>query len=226
MPARSELTVQAGLISLIAHPERKVSYAELMGGKPFNLEVSGECTAEGYQRPIPLSALPPRGRIFPARWPATPALSRICACPACCTARLVRPPSPAAEFIAMDESSVAGIARPGQSGAARQFHWRGGGTRRTGHAGRAESQGGMAGEGQPAAHAGLVHHSCVPGRPRIPGWSNRGISKRPSSRPPGNCTPPITSLTMRMPRSGLRARWRMSKRTKSRFGRLHRALTR
>ena len=37
-----ELTVQAGLISLTSDPERKITYAELMGGKPFNREVSGD----------------------------------------------------------------------------------------------------------------------------------------------------------------------------------------
>ncbi len=31
-----ELTVQDGVIALIRHPERKVTYAELMGGKAFN----------------------------------------------------------------------------------------------------------------------------------------------------------------------------------------------
>ncbi len=40
MPACRHLTVQDGMIALIEHPERKVSYAELiLAGKPFNQEI-------------------------------------------------------------------------------------------------------------------------------------------------------------------------------------------
>ena len=57
-----ELVVQDGVVSVAGDPERRVTYAELMGGKPFNRQVTGSAPlkpAEEYR--IVGQSIPRRG---------------------------------------------------------------------------------------------------------------------------------------------------------------------
>ncbi len=103
-----ELTVQAGTISLINDPERKTSYAELMGGKPFNLEVTGDAPLKDSKN-YSIVGTSTRREDIPGKVAGQPSFIQDLRLPGMLHGRLVRPPSPAAEFISMDESSVAGI---------------------------------------------------------------------------------------------------------------------
>ena len=103
-----ELKVRAGLISLIDDPERKVGYAELMGGKPFNLEVSGDVPVKDAKAYTIVGTSTPRADI-PGKVAGQPSFIQDLRLPGMLHGRLVRPPSPAAEFVSMDESSVTGI---------------------------------------------------------------------------------------------------------------------
>jgi len=104
-----ELTVQDGLISVIQHPERKITYAELMGGKPFNREVTGDAPLKDSKAYTIVGTSTARADI-PGKVAGQPSFIQDLRLPGMLHGRLVRPPSPAAEFISMDENSVAGIA--------------------------------------------------------------------------------------------------------------------
>jgi CO/xanthine dehydrogenase Mo-binding subunit len=103
-----ELTVQYGLISLIRHPERKITYAELMGGKAFNREVTGAVPLKDSKTYTIVGTSTPREDI-PRKVAGQPSFIQDLRVPGMLHGRLVRPPSAAAEFISMDESSVAGM---------------------------------------------------------------------------------------------------------------------
>jgi CO/xanthine dehydrogenase Mo-binding subunit len=103
-----ELTVQDGLISVIQHPERKITYAELMGGKSFNREVTGDAPLKDSKAYTIVGTSTARADI-PGKVAGQPSFIQDLRLPGMLHGRLVRPPSPAAEFISMDESSVAGI---------------------------------------------------------------------------------------------------------------------
>jgi CO/xanthine dehydrogenase Mo-binding subunit len=103
-----ELTVQAGSISVIRHPERMVSYAELMGGKPFNLDVSGDAPLKDPKNYTIVGSSTPREDI-PGKVAGRPSFIQDLRLPGMLHGRLVRPPSPAAEFVSMDEKSIASI---------------------------------------------------------------------------------------------------------------------
>ena len=62
-----ELTVQDGLIALKQHPERRVTYAELMGGQAFNCEVAGDAPAEGPEDLCHRRHIHAGAKISPAR---------------------------------------------------------------------------------------------------------------------------------------------------------------
>ena len=104
-----ELTVQDGLISLIQHPERRITYEELMGGKPFNREVTGDAPLKDSKTYTIVGTSTVRADI-PGKVAGQPSFIQDLRLPEMLHGRLVRPPSPAAEFISMDENSVAGVA--------------------------------------------------------------------------------------------------------------------
>ncbi len=103
-----DLTVQDGVIMLIQHPERKVSYAELMGGKPFNQEVPENVVLKDASTYTVVGTSSPRADI-PGKVSGQPSFIQDLRLPGMLHGRLVRPPSASAEFISMDESSVADI---------------------------------------------------------------------------------------------------------------------
>ena len=101
-----ELAVQDGMISLIRHPERKITYAELMGGKAFNLEVTGNAPLKDSKTYTIVGTSTPREDI-PRKVAGQPSFIQDVRLPGMLHGRLVRPPGAGAELISMDESSVA-----------------------------------------------------------------------------------------------------------------------
>ncbi len=103
-----ELTVQAGLIALKGHPERKVSYAELMGGQPFNCEVSEDAPVKD-PKTYTIVGTSTRREDIPRKVTGQPSFIQDLRLPGMLHARLVRPPGASAELVSMDESSVANL---------------------------------------------------------------------------------------------------------------------
>jgi nicotinate dehydrogenase subunit B len=103
-----ELTVQAGLISLKGRPDQKVSYAELMGGQPFNCEVTGDAPVKD-PKTYTIVGTSTRREDIPRKVTGQPSFIQDLRLPGMLHARLVRPPSAAAEFLSMDESLLANL---------------------------------------------------------------------------------------------------------------------
>jgi nicotinate dehydrogenase subunit B len=103
-----ELNVQAGVISANRQPQRKVTYAELMGGKHFNIEVPANVTVKDSQTYTVVGKSTPREDI-PRKVAGESVFIQDLRLPGMLHARLVRPPSVGAELISMDEGSLAGV---------------------------------------------------------------------------------------------------------------------
>jgi nicotinate dehydrogenase subunit B len=103
-----DLAVQAGMVALKGHPQQKVSYAELMGGQAFNCEVSGDAPLKDPSTYALVGTSTPREDI-PRKVTGQPSFIQDLRLPGMLHARLVRPPSAAAEFIGLDESSLANL---------------------------------------------------------------------------------------------------------------------
>ena len=103
-----ELIIREGVILVAEHPERSVTYAELIGGKAFNLQVTNEVelkSSAAYQivgKSTPRQDLPPKVM-------GQPHFIHDLKIPGMLHARLVRPPNPAAKLISLDEDSVKSI---------------------------------------------------------------------------------------------------------------------
>jgi CO/xanthine dehydrogenase Mo-binding subunit len=110
------LTVRDGRISVSADPARSVTYAELVGGRRFDVELTGRNVdaARGEAEVKPVTELRVVGQPIP-RYdiPAKVDASLTWACdvkvPGMVHARNVRPPVAGATLRGIDESSVAGI---------------------------------------------------------------------------------------------------------------------
>ncbi|MGD0612385.1 MAG: molybdopterin cofactor-binding domain-containing protein [Anaerolineales bacterium] len=103
-----ELTVQDGTVLVIRHPERKITYAELMSGKLFNHEVSDRTPLkkpDGYRI---VGTSTPREDI-PRKVSGQPSFIQDLHVPGMLHARLVRPPSVGAKLISLDDNSVKGL---------------------------------------------------------------------------------------------------------------------
>ncbi|MGA2503889.1 MAG: molybdopterin cofactor-binding domain-containing protein [Anaerolineales bacterium] len=103
-----ELVVQDGVISVIRDPQRKVSYAELMGGKNFDLEIPDNVSVKDSLTYTVVGKSTPREDI-PRKVAGQSAFIQDLRVPGMLHGRLVRPPSVGAEFISMDESSLSGV---------------------------------------------------------------------------------------------------------------------
>jgi len=103
-----ELTIRDGIISAAGHSERSVTYADLMGGKFFNLQVTDRAPLKpaGSYRIVGTST--PREDL-PRKVSGQPSFIQDFQVPGMLHARLVRPPSPAATLVAIDEGSVSDI---------------------------------------------------------------------------------------------------------------------
>jgi len=103
-----ELIAREGVIGVAQHPERSVTYAELMGGKAFNLQVTNKAplkSPKGYQI---VGKSTPREDL-PAKVTGRPHFIHDLEIPGMLHARLVRPPNPAAKLVSLDENSVKDI---------------------------------------------------------------------------------------------------------------------
>jgi nicotinate dehydrogenase subunit B len=101
----NELAIHNGVITVSQDPERTVTYAELMGGKRFNREVS-------YAAPLkPPSKYQvvgtPISRVdLPQKFTGQMSFIQDFELPGMLHARLVRPPSPTAKLVSIDENSI------------------------------------------------------------------------------------------------------------------------
>ncbi len=103
-----EMIIRDGIIKVAGHPERSVTYAELMGGKAFNLKVTDQAPLkrpEDY-RIVGLST--PREDL-PRKVVGQPSFIHDLKLPGMLHARLVRPPGPAAKLVSIDKDSVKDI---------------------------------------------------------------------------------------------------------------------
>ena len=100
-----ELSVQDGAITVTHDPARSLTYAELMGGKRFNLPVTEQAPLKPPESYQIVGTSSPREDL-PRKVAGEPGFIHDVRVPGMLHARLVRPPSPGAKLVAMDESSV------------------------------------------------------------------------------------------------------------------------
>jgi nicotinate dehydrogenase subunit B len=100
-----ELSVQDGVIRVIQDPQRSVRYAELMGGKLFNLPVTDQAPLKPPESYRIVGTSTPREDL-PRKVTGGPSFIQDLNVPGMLHARLVRPPGPGARLVTMDESSA------------------------------------------------------------------------------------------------------------------------
>ena len=100
-----ELSIQAGVITVAQDPKRSVTYADLMGGKLFNIEVTNQAPLKPPESYRIVGTSTPREDL-PRKVMGQPSFIQDLKLPGMVHARLVRPPSPGAKLVAIDESSV------------------------------------------------------------------------------------------------------------------------
>jgi nicotinate dehydrogenase subunit B len=106
--APHDLTISAGVISVVHQPERSVSYAQLMGGKAFNLRVTNQAPLKSPLNYHIVGSSTPREDL-PRKVAGQPAFIQDLKIPGMLHGRLIRPPGPAAQLVSIDESSVKDI---------------------------------------------------------------------------------------------------------------------
>ncbi len=106
--AIEELIVRDGVISVNHHPDRTITYAELLGGQKFNRRITLKAPLKqpkDYRivgQPIPRIDLP-------RKISGAASFVHDVRLPGMLHARVVRPPSPGAKLLSLDESSVPGV---------------------------------------------------------------------------------------------------------------------
>jgi nicotinate dehydrogenase subunit B len=100
-----ELAVQEGTIFVIRHPERRIPYAELMGGRVFNHEVTNRVPLKAPEAYRIVGTSTPREDI-PRKVSGQASFIQDLTVPGMLHARLVRPPSAGAKFVSMDDRSI------------------------------------------------------------------------------------------------------------------------
>ena len=103
-----ELSIRDGAITVAHDPERAVTYAELMGGKLFNLPVTDQAPLKRPETYQIVGTSTPREDL-PRKVSGQPSFIHDVRVPGMLHARLVRPPNPGAKLVALDESSVKDI---------------------------------------------------------------------------------------------------------------------
>ena len=104
-----ELTVRDGVVAVRHHPDRTITYAELMGGKKFQRTVTGEAPLKPAAEYQIVGTSVPRVDL-PLKLTGQPSFVQDLRLTGMLHGRVVRPPSPGATFVAMDEGSVRDIA--------------------------------------------------------------------------------------------------------------------
>ena len=103
-----ELSIQDGVITVARDPKRSVTYAELMGGELFDLEVTGQAPLKPPESYRIVGTSAPRVDL-PRKVSGEPSFIQDLKVPGMLHARLVRPPNPGARLVAIEESSVEDI---------------------------------------------------------------------------------------------------------------------
>jgi len=103
-----ELSVHEGIIFVTHHPDRTASYAELMGGRKFNRQVTGTAPLKNPRDYTIVGADVPRVD-FPAKFTGQSSFIQDLEVPGMLHGRLVRPPNLKTRLISLDESSVADV---------------------------------------------------------------------------------------------------------------------
>lgn len=106
--APGELVLQDGVITVSYHADRMVSYAELMGGKRFDREVTGNAPLKSPETYRIVGTSVPRVDI-PPKFTGQPSFIQDLRVPGMLHARVVRPPSANAQLLSIDENSVRGL---------------------------------------------------------------------------------------------------------------------
>ena len=101
----AELVVNQGVISVLRDSERAVSYAELMGGKLFDRDVTDSAPLKSPSDYRLVGTSVPRVDI-PQKFTGQQSFIQDLQVPGMLHARLVRPPSSSAKLVSMDESSI------------------------------------------------------------------------------------------------------------------------
>ncbi len=100
-----ELAVNDGVVSVAKDPERAISYAQLMGGKPFKTKVSYQAPLKSPHEYKVVGKPIPRVDI-PVKFTGQQSFVSDFSVAGMLHARLVRPPSTSASFVSMDENSI------------------------------------------------------------------------------------------------------------------------
>jgi len=116
----SQLTVSKGVVSVIGSPARKISYADLIGGKRFNLRISASGTGWGLKVAPEIPAKDPKDykivgtsvprTDLPPKFTGEFIYSQDVRVPGMLHGRVVRPPTVASKPSSIDESSIQNIA--------------------------------------------------------------------------------------------------------------------
>jgi nicotinate dehydrogenase subunit B len=103
--AVDELVVRDGVISVSHHPAQTITYAELMGGKPFHRKITGKAPVKRPEEYRIVGKPVPRLEIL-GKFTGAPSFVHDIRLPGMLHGRVVRPPSPGATLVALDENSV------------------------------------------------------------------------------------------------------------------------
>ena len=103
-----ELSLQDGVIFVTKRPERRIRYADLMGGKKFNRTVTGQAPQKNPQDYTIVGAAVAR-LDFPTKFTGQSSFIQDVEVPGMLHARMVRPPNLKCRLISLDESSVADV---------------------------------------------------------------------------------------------------------------------
>src|SRR5690349_14432753 len=112
----NQLTVSAGVITVAADPSKRVTYGELVGGKRFNVALTGANidATTGTARVKPVQDLKivgqsPQRYDIPGKVNGTQKWATGVKLPGMVHARNVKPPFAGAKLVSIDESSVRGL---------------------------------------------------------------------------------------------------------------------
>jgi CO/xanthine dehydrogenase Mo-binding subunit len=191
-----ELTVHDGVITVVDDPERSVTYADLMAGKRFDLQVTNHAPLKPPETYRIVGSSTPREDL-PRKVAGQSSFIQDLRVPGMLHARLVRPPSPAAVLVAMDESTVKDL--PGLVKVVQRGNFIGVVAERE-EPSRPPGNSRSSGRRRPCIRTWEI---CIrryaTSRPMTTSWSNREISKRPMRVQRNSYRPPITSRFMLTP---------------------------
>ncbi len=104
----ADLSVADGAVTSVEDPRRRVTYAELIGGKRFDLPVPADTPVKSASAYLLVGASARRLDLL-AKFSGMPSFVHDVRLPGMLHARVVRPPSPGAMLDTLDESSVSDI---------------------------------------------------------------------------------------------------------------------